>query len=170
MNILPQEYYLTTIRQINKYRINICILSFSIFLAIFISFFGTNSSLFSEMDNQDWSLPITPEIKLVSEINTILALPLFGGKPEVIEAIQENDKNKIINGKWQIIGIIEDGQEKFALINDLSNDKIIPISVGDLFPNGEILLEISKNSISVKNKDEVRTLSLFNKKLYKENK
>lgn len=170
MNILPQEYYLTTIRQINKYRISICILSFSIFLAILISFLGANSSLFSDMDNQDWSLPATPEIKLISELNTILASPLFGGKPEIIEVIQEADKNEITNEKWQIIGIIEDGPEKFALINDLSNDKIIPISVGDLFPNGEILLEISKNSISVKNKEEVRTLSLFNKKLQKENK
>ena len=165
MKISTQENYLNTIKKLSKYRINIFIIFLSIILAILISFFGANSSLYKEISNQDWSLPVSPEIKLISELNSILASPLFGGKPEIIETIEEISGNEINNGKWKIIGIIEDGEEKFALINDFSDNKVKPVSVGDTFPNGEVLLEISKNSISVKNIKEVRTISLFNKKI-----
>tara|TARA_B100000902_G_C26847810_1_gene686628 strand:- start:34 stop:543 length:510 start_codon:yes stop_codon:yes gene_type:complete len=165
VKISSQKHYLSSIKKISKYRINIFIIFLSVILAIVISLFGANSSLFKETNNQDWSLPNPPEIKLVSELNSILASPLFGGKPEIVEIIEEVNENENKNGKWKIIGIIEEGEEKFALINDLSNNKIRSVSVGDTFPNGEVLLEILKNSISVKNIKEVRTISLFNKEI-----
>ena len=58
---------------------------------------------------------------MLSNINTILTKPLFGGKPEVIKEDQIT-KKETSKGKWKIIGIIQDGQQRFALINDIKKE------------------------------------------------
>lgn len=148
----------------NVYKFNFIIIFISIFFGIIFSVFGVNDSLYNEKSQREWALPSLTQIQMLSNINTILTKPLFGGKPEVIKEDQIT-KKETSKGKWKIIGIIQDGQQRFALINDIKKGKITPFEVGDVFPNGEVLLEINVNSISVKNDKKTRVLNLFNNKI-----
>jgi len=158
------EYKNNIIHNINIYKFNFIIIFISVFFGIVFSIFGSNDSLYNEKSQKEWILHSQTQIQMLSNVNTILTEPIFGGKPEIIKD-NITTKKEISEGKWKIIGIIQDGQQRFALINDIKKGKITPFEVGDIFPNGEVLLEINVNSISVQNDNKIRVLTLFNNKI-----
>lgn len=109
-----------------------------------------------------WALPADDVPSLTSDVDTILANPLFGGEPvlAVAPAVAVDPDTPVIED-WRLIGIItEGGQKKIIIMNDTIG-KIQSAQVGDTLPGGEILIGIAENAIEFRTGDSLSSVALF---------
>ncbi len=112
--------------------------------------------------NNDWKVPAeTPPI-LASNLETMLAEPLFGGEPIIPEPPKKVEPlDAPIFEDWHLVGIVTEGERfQIAIMNDTSG-KLELVVVGNVLPGGEKLLAISSNEIEIQHENEIKKISLF---------
>jgi hypothetical protein len=117
-----------------------------------------------DMTNQSgaWSLPSDNAPILLSNLDVMLAEPLFGGEPIKIELPQspENIDGPILED-WRLVGIVTEGEHRqIAIVNQVSGKLLLAVP-GDTLPGGEELLVISDNEIEIGHTSGIRKISLF---------
>lgn len=109
-----------------------------------------------------WALPADDVPSLTSDVDTILANPLFGGEPVLAAApAVAVDPDAPVIEDWRLIGIIaEGGQKKIIIMNDTIG-KLQNAQVGDTLPGGEILISIADNAIEFRTGNALSGIALF---------
>lgn len=113
--------------------------------------------------NDAWSLPSVEEVILASDVEVMLANPLFGGEPIIPEPELEAGEiaKKAPGDEWRLMGIVTEGNTKHVVIFNVTAGKIVTARLGEILPGGEELLSIGANEIEFNDFDESKTLSLF---------
>lgn len=112
--------------------------------------------------SNEWVLPVDPVPTLTSDIGTMLANPLFGGDPVIIEVPEQVETNDaLVKDEWRLIGIITEGGVSQIVIFNQGTEKLESARVGDTLPGGEILTGILENSIEFISENEGMSISLF---------
>lgn len=114
-------------------------------------------------DRIDWILPQIEQQPLPSDINTILANPLFGGEPVVsqeaeTETLAEEDEK---GEPWRLIGIMTEGNTKHVVILNEISGKSRVARLGETLPGGEELVAVRANEIEIFHNDKSKKISLF---------
>ena len=108
-----------------------------------------------------WALPNAKDLSLASDIETILAEPLFGGEPVVIEAPKVAATDGPILEDWRLLGIITEGLNRQIIILNLASGKVESAQTDDILPGGETLVSISDNAIEIRNGEQRNSIALF---------
>ncbi|MDG2243286.1 MAG: hypothetical protein P8L66_07295 [Rhodospirillaceae bacterium] len=132
----------------------------SALLGVVIALLSSNSVQQRASRDANWSLPIENALILESDIDTMLAEPLFGGTP-VIKAISD----AVVEGEefteWSLLGIIAEGNQRQIVFKNVETGEIQHARAGETLPSGETLMEIYDNSIALQKDNESRTIALF---------
>lgn len=122
---------------------------------------NVNSNTPSATDN--WYLPTLDERLLVSDVDTMLAAPLFGGEPvlRVVEAPEEPTEKEPVGDTWRLLGIMTEGNSKHVVIFNEATGKTEIAQLGQTLPGGEELIAIGSNEIEVDDTEVRKVLSLF---------
>jgi hypothetical protein len=113
--------------------------------------------------SDSWTLSEPPRIALASEVDTMLAAPLFGGEPVIVASEQPVEPVEISNegDPWSLTGLVFEGMDRFAVVRNKTTDRLQYVTPGGSLPGGEILVEIRPNSILYETQDDVVELALF---------
>lgn len=118
---------------------------------------------FAVSNTTDWVLPQIGQRPLPSDIDAILANPLFGGDPFVAQEV-ETEELIVKNEKgdpWRFIGIVMEGNTKHVVILNETSGKTRVAQLGETLPGGEELVAVGANEIEIFHNDESKKLSLF---------
>lgn len=135
-------------------------LSICALLGVVVALMNSNSVHLQTSRGDGWFLPSDKTLLLVSDVDTILEKPLFGGPP-VIKTIPEVVEDGTALEDWQLLGIIIEGDQRRVILLNQTSGKIQHAQTGDTLPGGEILIEIDDNAIEFLRDNENRRLALF---------
>ncbi|MBT4740731.1 MAG: hypothetical protein HN793_06600 [Rhodospirillaceae bacterium] len=130
-------------------------------LGFTVSIVNSRSVTEQIQSGDSWILPIYKELDLVSDVDTILAEPFFGGLPVIIEPPAPVIGDGPILEDWRLIGIITEGERRIIVIMNESSDRIENAQIGDTLPGGELLVEILENAIEIQSDNENMRIALF---------
>lgn len=131
-------------------------------LGIAVAMLSANQKESETNLENSWALPADAVPLLTSDINTILANPLFGGEP-VLAARPEIavDPDAPVIEDWRLIGIIAEGGEKRIIIMNDTIGKLQSAHLGDILPGGETLTGIEENAIEFRADGALSGVALF---------
>lgn len=148
-----------------RHTLGFAVISISAMLGILSASLGTNVAVSTLNSLEDWALPQVSNATLVTDIDTMLAEPLFGGQPIIKEETVAVDMDPDATGQegdlWRLIGIITEGNTKHVVIFNDTAGKIETAELGETLPGGEELIIIRNNDIEILHNEERRQLSLF---------
>jgi len=132
-------------------------------LGVVIAFIAMETGKGNAGRSDQWALPEDHTVTLVSAVDTILAEPLFGGEPvlQTTEEVEEQTDEEWTGDPWRLMGIVTDGDQRYAVVRNETLDKLVQILPGAELPGGERLVDVGENSIVFENETELQELSLF---------
>ena len=143
------------------YRAHLGVLAGCALLGAIVASIPSSSVQQDRNTSTDWSLPVDEAPSLVSGIDTMLAKPLFGGKPVIVAEKKQLEDNSEAREDWRLIGIITEGELRQAVIFNQATEKLENAEVGETLPGGEILTAILENKIEFDGDDTRKSISLF---------
>lgn len=147
---------------VTLYKAHLGILAGCAFLGLVVASVPSNSVQQDRNSSTEWSLPVDEAPSLVSGIDTMLAKPLFGGKPVIVEATKKQVEDDLKTREdWRLIGIIAEGETRQAVIFNQATKKLESAQVGETLPGGETLTAILENMIEYNDESESESVSLF---------
>ena len=147
---------------VGRYTYHLTSIAMCAVLGIAVATLSANQKLRETNLENKWALPADDIPSLTSDVDTILANPLFGGEPFLTAASAAAvDPDATVIEDWRLIGIVsKGGQTKIIIMNDTIN-KLQNAHVGDTLPGGEILISIAENSIEFRTGDALTGIALF---------
>jgi hypothetical protein len=131
-------------------------------LGIAVALLSANQKQNKTNLENSWALPADDVLTLTSDMDTILAKPLFGGEPVLAAPpIVAVDPDAPVIEDWRLIGIIAEGDEKQIIIMNDTIGKLENAQVGDTLPGGEVLISIAENAIEFRTGDALTSIALF---------
>lgn len=114
---------------------------------------------------ESWELPKTRDVVLATDVDAMLAQPLFGGEPVIKEEPETADtvssSDAFTGDDWRLIGIVTEGLSKHVVIFNDTAGKTEIAKLGQTLPGGEELIAIRENDIEILDTDKRKRLSLF---------
>ena len=129
-------------------------------LGVSVSMLSSNSVQKLKNRDANWSLPNNITLTLDSDVDAMLAEPLFGSPP-VIKVIPKVVLGEDAFSEWRLLGIIAEGALRQIVFKNVETGEIQHARTGDTLPSGETLMEIHDNSIALQKDNESRTIALF---------
>ncbi len=122
----------------------------------------SRSPVITTLADRDWTLPKDRSTELISPLDIMLANPLFGGEPVLIEPPPPavTDSNETTQS-WRLVGIVTEGQSRSILLENIDTGRLQHARQGELLPDGELLKTIFESSIEVKQDENDVLISLF---------
>jgi hypothetical protein len=112
-----------------------------------------------EIDIADnWTLPRWSPYQPSLPSRELAALELWGEDERVQELIDSSPRDA---SAWRFIGIVQDGENRVAIIELGQNGGLQRLSEGDLLPNGAEILDIGTNELTLQDESLETTIRLF---------
>jgi hypothetical protein len=80
-------------------------------------------------------------------------------KPKVKVSTRPTKTSKKI--QWQLVGIVEEGRQRFALLLNKSTNKINRYLVGSVLPEGKKLVTIRDDFVEISEAGKIKTMHLY---------
>ncbi len=150
------------LRNIKDRMRSIFIVSCSIAFGVVTSIVGLVNSGSNLDPNNSWQLPAPVTLNLQTDIDTMLAAPLFGGEPlDIIPPVEEAVEASLDGDRWQLLGIVSRGNQWNAVTLNLVTGKLNLFEIGDTLPGGEVLTMIAENEIKFEKQSQSMRIALF---------
>ena len=107
-----------------------------------------------------WKLPTGFQTRHLSKTHTQLRkLNPWGTALQTNTSTQSLIQPQKIPPKWQLVGIIEQGNQRYILLNE--NNKITQYSLKSSLPNGAQILKIHKDTVEIRQDNQVEVMHLY---------
>ncbi len=109
----------------------------------------------------EWSLPKLPTENVQTAYDKLKKQSPWGTEKAVDDKNKETkeaDKSK--ESHWKLAGIIQEGNQRYALLAS-DNNEFKRYAENETLPNNAVLLKIADNRIELKNNDTVTVLQLY---------
>jgi Tfp pilus assembly protein PilP len=77
------------------------------------------------------------------------------------EQAKKTAKDGLLSRNWRLAGIVQTGQQRFALLQDTKENKVQRYSVGDTLDNGGQLVKIHADAVEIKLAGDTDTEYLY---------
>ena len=112
-----------------------------------------------EVDIADnWILPAWAPQQPSTSLQELMLLELWGEDGRRRAEI-ENDSKDV--SPWRLIGIVQDGGVRIAMIEMAQNVALLRLSVGDELPNGAEILKIGTGELTISDNGKEFAIQLF---------
>lgn len=109
----------------------------------------------------NWELPKLTPVNVQAAYDKLKKQSPWGTEKAVDDKNKETkeaDKSK--ESHWKLAGIIQEGNQRYALLAS-DNNEFKRYAENETLPNNAVLLKIADNRIELKNNDTVTTLQLY---------
>jgi len=124
----------------------------------------------SKNSGDEWKLPTLPEVEKIraSYLKLLTLNPWKANTPppkpvaevKTAQTLTTASLSPSKQAEWQLVGIIQQGQQRFALLLDKAT-KVTHYSLRSALPNGDILVNIREDSIEVLKQGKVELVNLY---------
>ncbi|WP_353572296.1 type II secretion system protein N [Candidatus Albibeggiatoa sp. nov. BB20] len=122
-----------------------------------------NPSRDAQQAQNEWQLPNIYLFENSQQVYNQLQKRQAWGKTEQAKRNAKN-KTQLLSKNWRLAGIVQSGQQRFALLQDTKKNKVQRYSVGDTLDNGGQLVKIHADAVEIKLAGDIDTEYLYPRK------
>ena len=156
---------------LKQYYLHIGAIVFFMAAGLAAAMLESRTSYGSPLRDGEWTIPADRPAVLSSSLNTMLANPLFGGEPVLMEPPPSAVENISADEgtAWSLVGIVFEGVNRSIVFRDMETGRLHQAQLGDTLPGGEILKTIYANSIEIAEDQNDTLISLFSDSVGEDN-
>ncbi|MCV6638520.1 type II secretion system protein N [Candidatus Albibeggiatoa sp. nov. NOAA] len=126
-----------------------------------------NPAIDAQQVQNEWQLPHIYLFGNAQQVYNQLQKRQAWGKANKAIRKAKDGTVKLLSKNWRLAGIIQSGQQRFALLQDTKKNKVQRYSVGDILDNGGQLVKIHADAVEIKLAGDIDTEYLYPKHVKK---
>lgn len=137
------------------------IFAFVTFGLAFIFIPTPNPSIDAQQAQNEWELPNIYLFEDAQQVYNILKKRQIWGQ---VDKPKEKGNVQLLSKDWRLAGIVQTGEQRFALLQDTKQNKVQRYSIGDMLDNGGQVIDIHADAVEIKLAGDIDTEYLYPQK------